>query len=69
MRRFASLTNGLSKKLKNLKAVVALHFAWYNFVRIHRALGMTPAMAHGLVSELWKIDRSLPELSNSGTVR
>ncbi len=64
MRRSTRLTNGLSKKLKNLKAALALHFAWYNFVRIHRALGMTPAMAHGLVSELWKIDRLLPERPN-----
>lgn len=60
MRRFTRLTNGFSKKLANLKAAVALHFAWYNFVRIHRSLGMTPAMQAGIVSDLWTIDRLLP---------
>jgi IS1 family transposase len=39
MRRFTRLTNAFSKKLANLKAAVALHFAWYNFVRPHRSLG------------------------------
>jgi len=44
-RRFTRLTNAFSKKLENLKAALALHFAWYNFVRIHRSLRVTPAMA------------------------
>src|SRR6202021_4334558 len=35
MRRFTRLTNGFSKRLDNLKAAIALHFAWYNFVRVH----------------------------------
>lgn len=64
MRRFTRLTNAFSKKLANLKAAVALHFAWYNFVRIHRSLGMTPAMQAGIVSEVWTIDRLLPGTSN-----
>jgi IS1 family transposase len=37
-RRFTRLCNGFSKKLENLKAALALHFAWYNLVRIHRTL-------------------------------
>ena len=61
MRRFTRLTNAFSKKLANLKAAVALHFAWYNFVRIHRSLGMTPAMMAGIVSESWGIYRLIPE--------
>jgi len=53
MRRFTRLTNAFSKKLENLKAAVALHFAWYNFVRIHRSLRVTPAMAAGVSDRLW----------------
>ena len=36
MRRFTRLTNGFSKKIENMQAAVALHFAHYNFVRMHR---------------------------------
>ena len=60
MRRFTRLTNAFSKKLANLKAAVALHFAWYNFVRLHGSLVMTPAMQAGIVGELWTIDQLLP---------
>lgn len=56
MRRFTRLTNGFSKKLENLQAAVALHFAHYNLVRIHRSLRVTPAMAAGVADRLWSID-------------
>lgn len=39
------LINAFSKKLDNLKAPIALHFAHYNFVRVHQTLRTTPAMA------------------------
>ncbi len=52
-RRFTRLTNAFSKKLANLKAHVALHFAHYNFVRIHQTLRCTPAMAAGITDHLW----------------
>jgi len=55
MRRFTRLTNAFSKKLENLKAAVALHFAHYNFVRIHGSLRVTPAMAAGVTGRLWSI--------------
>jgi IS1 family transposase len=55
MRRFTRLTNAFSKKLDNLKAAVALHFAHYNFVRIHSSLRMTPAMAAGVTDHLWTV--------------
>jgi hypothetical protein len=47
-RRFTQLTNGFSKKLKTLKAALAVHFAWYNLIRIHRSLWVTPAIATGV---------------------
>ena len=56
IRRFTRLTNAFSKKVDNLKAAVALHFAHYNFVRIHKSLRVTPAMAAGLTDHLWTIE-------------
>jgi len=55
MRRFTWLTNASSKKLENLKASVALHFAYYNFVRVHQSLRITPAMAAGLMPCVWSL--------------
>ena len=49
------LYNGFSKKLENLKAALALHFAWYNLVRIHRTLRVTPAMAAGATERVWEL--------------
>ena len=60
MRRFTRLSNAFSKKLENLKAATALHFAHYNFVRIHRSLRVTPAMAAGISSTLWDIESLIP---------
>jgi hypothetical protein len=54
MRRFTRLTNAFSKKLDNLKSAVALHFAHYNFMRIHRSLRYTPVMAAGITDHIWK---------------
>jgi len=58
MRRFTRLTNAFSKKLSHLKAAVALHFAYYNFCRVHSSLRVTPAMEAGLTNHIW----SIPEL-------
>ena len=55
MRRFTRLTNAFSKKADNLKAAVALHFAYYNFVRIHRALSTTTATEAGVDNRVWSI--------------
>ena len=55
MRRLTRLTNAFSKKLENFKAAVGLHFAYYNFVRIHKSLRMTPAMAGGVTDHIWSI--------------
>lgn len=34
---------------------MTLYFVRYNFVRIHKSLKMTPAMASGVSSRLWKV--------------
>jgi hypothetical protein len=55
MRRFTRLTNGFSKKVENHAYAVALHMMYYNFVRIHSKLRVTPAMAAGVVNRLWEV--------------
>lgn len=55
IRRFTRLTNAFSKKLSHLKAAVALHFAYYNFCRVHSSLRVTPAMEAGISDHIWTI--------------
>lgn len=55
MRRFTRLTLGFSKKVSHLTAAVNLHFAYYNFCRVHRSLRVTPAMEAGLTDHVWTI--------------
>jgi IS1 family transposase len=55
MRRLTRLTLAFSKKLDNFKAAVALHFAYYNFVKIHGTIRCTPAMAAGVEKSLWTV--------------
>jgi hypothetical protein len=64
MRRFTRLTNAFSKKVENLRAAVALHFAHYNFVRTHRSLRITPAMAAGVTNRLWTLEELVERASN-----
>ncbi len=55
MRRFTRLTNAFSKKVENHAHAVALHMLYYNFVRIHKTLRVSPAMAAGVSDRLWDI--------------
>lgn len=55
MRRFTRLTNAFLKKVENHAHAVALHMMYYNFVRIHKTLRVTPAMAAGVTDRLWEI--------------
>ncbi|MCK0148554.1 IS1 family transposase [Marivita sp. S6314] len=55
MRRFTRLTNGFSKKVENHMHAVALHFMYYNFVKVHQTLKVTPAMEAGLTDRLWDV--------------
>ncbi len=50
MRRFTRLTNGPSKKVANHAHMVALYTLFYNFIRTHGKLRMTPAMAAGIAT-------------------
>jgi IS1 family transposase len=59
MRRFTRLTNGFSKKWENLKAMLALYFAYYNFCRVHSTIRVTPAMEAGLTGHIWSIEELL----------
>lgn len=56
MRRFTRLTNAFSKKLANHEHSLALYFTYYNFVRIHKTLRVTPAMAAGVSDKLWSME-------------
>jgi len=56
MRRFTRLTNGFSKKAENHAHAVALHFMHYNFCRVHKTLGSTPAMKAGLADHVWSLE-------------
>src|SRR6266446_4656518 len=56
MRRFTRLTNGFSKKFDNHCHALALYFVWYNFVKLHKAHKLTPAMAAGITDKLWSVE-------------
>jgi hypothetical protein len=64
MRRFTRLTNAFSKKIENHCHAIALHFVYYNFVRLHKTLNVTPAMAAGISKRFMTIEdiaRLIPE--------
>ncbi len=54
-KRLTRLTYAYSKKWENLHAALALHFAYYNFCRIHRSLRVTPAQEAGITEHVWEI--------------
>lgn len=60
-RRLTRLTNAFSKKLENFKSAVALHYAYYNFVKSNIAIRCTPAMAAGVTDTFWTV-RDLVEM-------
>jgi IS1 family transposase len=67
MRRFSRLTNAFSKKVEMHAHAVALHFAYYNFVKIHQTLRVTPAMEAGLTDRPWNLS-DLVALLEAGTL-
>jgi hypothetical protein len=62
MRRFTRLTNAFSRKVENHEAAVALHFAHYNFIRLHRSLRVTPAMAADVTDRLWSMEELIERI-------
>jgi hypothetical protein len=65
MRRFTRLTNAFSKKVENHAHAIALHYMYYNFVRVHKTLRCTPAMAAGVTSKLWSIEDTVNLLESN----
>ena len=63
IRRFTRLTNAFSKKWENHCAALSLHFAYYNFVRIHSSIRVTPAMESGLTDHVWTLRELLSKIS------
>lgn len=63
IRGFTRLTNGFSKKVENLRAAVGLHFCHYNFVRLHKSLRTTHAMAAGVSDRLWTLEKLVEQTS------
>jgi IS1 family transposase len=61
-RRMSRLTNAFSKKAEHFAAAIALHYAYYNFVKINAAVRMTPAMAANVSNRLWTV-QDLVELA------
>jgi hypothetical protein len=55
MRRYTRLSNGFSRKLENHAAAIALNYFAYNFIKIHRTLRTSPAMAAGVTDRLWEV--------------
>lgn len=55
-RRFTRLTNAFSKKVQNHIRMIALYTVWFNFVRIHKTLRVTPAMSAGITDKLMSME-------------
>lgn len=63
IRRLTRLTNAFSKKWENLRAALALYFAWYNFCRVHRTIRSTPAMESRITDHVWTVTELLGALA------
>lgn len=59
IRRLTRLTNAFSKKIESHRAAIALHFAYYNWCKIHGSLRVTPAMEAGITDRVWKMSELL----------
>lgn len=55
MRRYTRLSNGFSRKIENHFAAVALNYFAYNFIKVHRTLRVTPALAAGVTTRLFDV--------------
>jgi len=55
-RRLTRLTNAFSKRWENFEAAMGLHFGYYNLVKVHSSVRMTPAMAIKATDRLWSVE-------------
>jgi IS1 family transposase len=60
-RRMAGLTNAFSEKWENHEYALAIFFLYYNFCRVHMTLKTTPALAAGIATQTWSVERLLQE--------
>lgn len=63
LRRLTRLTNAFAKKIDNHCHALALHFVFYNFVKIYKSLRMTPATQAGVEDRAWEMDEILAFLA------
>jgi len=56
MRRHTRLSNGFSRWLANHATATTLDYFAYNFIKIHRTLRMSPAMAAAVTDRLWSVE-------------
>jgi transposase-like protein/IS1 family transposase len=63
VRRMTRLTNAFSKKRENHEYHLAIYFLYHNFCRIHRTLKTTPAVAAGIATETWSVEKLLDEMA------
>jgi hypothetical protein len=69
MRRFMRLTNAFGKKVEKHAATVAIYFMYYNFVRVHQTLRVTPAMEAGGTNHVWSIEEIVGRLVGRTWIR
>lgn len=62
-RRYSRSTNMFSKRIRNMRASLALNYAYYNFCRIHPAIRITPAMAANLTTWVWEIEELIERVN------
>ena len=65
MRRYTRLSNGFSRKIENHMAAVAINYFAYNFIKIHRTLRVSPAMAAGVTTRLFEVSDLVALLTES----
>ena len=56
MRRYTRLLNGSLESYRESRGGMALNYFAYNFIKIHRTLRMSPAMAAGVTDRLWDVN-------------
>lgn len=69
MRRYTRLSNGFSRKIENHMAAAAINYLAYNFIKIHRTLRVSPAMATGVTTRLFEVSNLVALLVESESTK